>query len=109
MLGLVPPIMAFLGLALDARHVTLSAGQLGAAAAALGQAVLQLEAFWWCVASIPLIGALNLAVSFYLAFRVAARAHNVSGVDRARIYAAIRSRLRRRPLQFFVPAGAPKA
>ena len=33
MLGLVPPILAFLGPALDVRHVTLSTGQLGAACA----------------------------------------------------------------------------
>ena len=42
-------------------------------------------------------------VSFYLAFRVALRAHNVSGVDRSRIYKAIRQRFWRRPLSFFWP------
>ena len=36
------------------------------------------------IAAIPLIGALNLSVSFYLAFRLALQAHNVSNVDRAR-------------------------
>ena len=35
--------------------------------------------------SIPLIGALNLGVSFYFAFRLALQAHNVSRLDRARI------------------------
>ncbi len=109
MLGLVPAFALFFGLSLDVRHVTLSAGQLAAAVAALGWDVLRQPALWWCVAAIPLIGALNLAVSFYLAVRVAARAHNVSGVDRARIYAAIRSRLRRRPLQFFLPVRMPAA
>ncbi len=104
MLGLVPAFAAFFGLALDVRHVTLSAGQIGAAAAALGMPVLREPALWWCVASVPLIGALNVAVSFYCAFRVALRAHNVSGVERARIHAAIRARLRRRPGQFLVPA-----
>lgn len=103
MLGLVPAFALFFGLALDVRHVTLSAGQLAAALATLGPAALAEPALWWCVAAIPLIGALNLAISFYLAFRVAARAHNVGGVERARIHAAIRSRLRHRPLQFFLP------
>ncbi len=107
MLGLVPAFLGFFGLALDVRHVTLSSGQLAAAAATLGPAVLREDVFWWCVAAIPLIGVLNVLVSFYLAFRVAARAHNVSGVDRARIYAAIRNRLRRRPLQFFLPVRGP--
>ncbi len=59
MLGMIPPITDFLGLQLDVRHVTLSAGQLAAAGAALGVDVWRLPAFWWCVAAIPLIGLLN--------------------------------------------------
>jgi len=103
MLGLIPPMTGFFGLALEMRHVTLSSGQLAAAAAALGWEVLRQPALWWCVASIPLIGALNLGVSFYFAFRLALQAHNVSGVDRARIRSAIWARWRTRPGSFFVP------
>lgn len=103
MLGLIPPMTGFFGLELEVRHVTLSAGQLAAAAAALGWDVLRQPAFWWCVAAIPLIGALNLGVSFYLAFRLALQAHSVSGGDRARIRAAIWARWRSRPKSFFVP------
>ena len=104
MLGLVPAVLAFLGPALDVRHVTLSAGQLGAACASLGWEVVRSPALWWAVASIPLIGVLNLGVSFTLAFRVALRAHNVSGVDRVRINHAIAARLRQAPLSFLRPA-----
>ena len=104
MLGLIPPVTGFFGLELEVRHVTLSAGQLAAAGAALGAGVFQQAAFWWCVAAIPLIGALNLGVSFFLAFRLALRAHNVSGTDRARIRAAIWTRLRHQPKSFFIPA-----
>ena len=103
MLGLVPAFAGFFGLALDVRHVTLSTGQVGAASAALGLEVLHLPAFWWAVAALPLMGALNVSVSFYLAFRLALRAQNVSGVDRSRIYAAIRARMRSAPLSFFMP------
>lgn len=103
MLGLIPPMTGFFGLELQVRHVTLSSGQLSAAAAALGWDVLRQPAFWWCVAAIPLIGALNLGVSFYFAFRLALQAHNVSGVDRARIRSAIWSRWRSKPRSFFVP------
>ncbi len=103
LLGLVPAFADFFGLGLQVRHVTLSAGQLAAACASLGWEVLQMGAFWWCVASIPLIGALNLSVSFYLAFRLALQAHNVTGVDRARIRAAIWHRWRSAPLSFFRP------
>lgn len=103
MLGLVPALAGFFGLGLDVRHVTLSAGQVAAACAALGWQVLQQSALWWAVATLPLIGALNVGVSFYLAFRVALRARNVTGVERARIYAALRARGRRAPLSFFLP------
>ncbi len=103
MLGLVPAFAAFFGLGLDVRHVTLSAGQLTAAAVTLGPDVLKLPLFWWCVASVLVVGVLNLAVSFLLAFRLALRAHNVTGVDRARLYQAIRARVRRTPLSFFWP------
>jgi site-specific recombinase len=101
MLGMIPPITGFLGLQLDVRHVTLSAGQLAAAGSAIGIDVWRLPAFWWCVAAIPLIGLLNLGVSFYAAFRLAAQAHAVSSADRKRIRAAIWLRLRQRPSSFF--------
>jgi site-specific recombinase len=103
MLGLVPAVAGFFGLGLDVRHVTLSTGQIGAALASLGLPTLHLPGFWWALAAIPLIGALNVTVSFYLAFSLAMRAQNVSGVDRSRIYAAIRLRLRTAPLSFFIP------
>jgi len=110
MLGLVPAIAGFLGIGLEVRHVTLSAGQLGAACAALGWDVLHQPALWWALAAIPAIGAANLSVSFYLAFRVALRAHNVTDVARHQVSAAINRRWRQVPLSFFWPsAGRPTA
>lgn len=103
MLGLTPAIAGFFGLGLEVRHVTLSSGQIGVATASLGLGVLHLPAFWWAVAMLPFNGALNVLVSFSLAFRTALRAHNVTGKERSRIYAAIRHRLRTRPLSFFAP------
>ncbi|MBV8617440.1 MAG: site-specific recombinase [Curvibacter sp.] len=103
MLGLIPAFAGFFGLGLEVRHVTLSTGQVSAAAATLGLQVLHLPDFWWAVAGLCAIGPLNLAVSFYLAFRVALRAHNVSGVERERIHQAIWSRLRRAPASFLLP------
>ena len=104
MLGLLPAVLGFVGLGLDVRHVTLSAGQLGAACASLGWEVLRNPALWWAVASLPLIGALNVGVSFYLAFRVALRAHSVSGLGRMRITRAVLTRLRQAPMSFLWPA-----
>lgn len=103
MLGLVPAVAGFFALPLEVRHVTLSAGQLAAALGALGWDVLRELAFWWCVAAIPLIGVLNVGVSFLLAFRVALRSRGVRVGDRSRIYAAIRLRLRERPMSFLRP------
>ena len=103
MLGLVPAFAAFFGLGLEVRHVTLSAGQITAAAVALGWQVLWTPEFWSAVAAVLLIGPINLAVSFYLAFRVALRAHNINAVNRGRIAAAIRRRLRRQPWSFVLP------
>ena len=103
MLGLVPAVLDFFGLGLQARHVTLSSGQLAAAAAADGPDALRMPELWWCVAAIPLIGMLNLGVSFYFAFRLALRAHSVVGADRLRIRHAILARLRHRLASFFLP------
>ncbi|MFZ3118901.1 MAG: hypothetical protein WA159_11330, partial [Variovorax sp.] len=59
---------------------------------------------WWAVAAVPAIGALNVGVSFYFAFRLALRAHSVSGLDRARIRHAIGARMRSQPASFFLPS-----
>jgi site-specific recombinase len=103
MLGLVPAFAGFFGLGLEVRHVTLSTGQVAAAAATLGLDALTQPAFWWAVAGIAMIGPLNLAVSFYLAFRVALAAHSVVPVDRQRIRQAVRQRLRQAPASFVLP------
>jgi site-specific recombinase len=109
MLGLIPAFADFFGLGLEVRHVTLSAGQLGAACASLGWGVLRESALWWCVLALPVMGALNLGVSFYLAFRLALRAHNVTGFGRARISEVIGRRWIEAPLSFFWPVTAAVA
>ena len=104
MLGLVPVILSFFGIPLDVRHVTLSTGQLAAAMGALGVVEsLQTSALWWCLASIPFIGMLNLSVSFLLAFKVALRSRGIALKDRARVRRAIWQRLRTDPRSFLLP------
>ena len=103
MLGLVPPIALFFGLPLDVRHITLSTGQLAAAVGSQGLGLLQTGAFWWCVAGLAAIGTLNVAVSFFLAFRVALRSRGIRLADRSRINRAIRARLWQKPLSFLLP------
>jgi site-specific recombinase len=107
MLGLVPALLGFLGLPFDVRHVTLAAGQLAAALGAelpqLGWLALADPQLWWCVAGIAAIGALNLSVSFALAFMVALRSRGIKLGDRSRIYRAIWQRVRQEPLSFLRP------
>ncbi len=103
MLGLVPPILAFLGPPVEVRHVTLARGQLAAAVGALGLGIVLSAPFRWCVAGIAATGALNLSVSFYLAFRVALRSRGIRFADESRIHRAIRRRLLHAPLSFLLP------
>ncbi len=107
MLGIVPVLMAFFGLGLDVRHVTLSMGQLSAAFTTLaleqGMAVLREPALWWCLLAIPLIGVANLSVSFFLAFQLASRAHVLSRAERLRLRQSLMRRVRQRFSSFFVP------
>jgi site-specific recombinase len=103
MLGLIPAFAGFFGLGLEVRHVTLSAGQLAAACASVGWSIWREPVLWWAVAALPVTGALNVGVSFYFAFRLALRAHNVTGLDRVRIRKAILRRCCTQPLSFFWP------
>lgn len=103
MLGVVPVVAHFLALPLDVRHVTLSTGQLMAAAGTLGPDIVHNPVFWWCAAALPLTGMLNVGVSFTLALLVAIRSRNVRVKDRARLRAAIRRRLWRHPFSFLLP------
>jgi len=106
LLGLVPVVFSFFGLGLDVRHVTLSTGQLAAALGTLGSGLLREPAFWSCVVTVAGIGALNVGVSFWLAFRVALRSRGIRLRERQRIAQALRARLRRAPLSFLLPPPA---
>ena len=103
LLGLVPVLLAFVGLPIEVRHVTLSTGQLAAAVSALGWSTLAEPAFWWCVAGIVAIGLLNLGVSFWLALTLALRSRGIAVRDRRRLRAALWQRLRSAPRSFVLP------
>jgi len=103
MLGVVPVLLAFIGLHIDVRHVTLGTGQLAAAASTLGWATLEEPAFWWCAAGLVVTGLLNLGVSFWLALKLALRSRQVTLRDRRRLYGAVWRRLRNAPRSFLLP------
>ncbi|MES2890202.1 MAG: recombinase, partial [Pseudomonadota bacterium] len=106
LLGLVPVLANFVGLPLDVRHVTLATGQVVAAAGTEGWAVLRQPDFWGCVAAIPVIGACNLGVSFWLAFRLALRARKIRVSDRRRVRRAVWRSLLIDPWRWLVPSKA---
>jgi len=103
MLGLAPVLLAFVGLHIEVRHVTLSAGQLAAAVSTLGWPTLLLPAFWWCAAGLVVTGLLNLGVSFWLALTVAMRSRRIKHNDRQRLWSAVWRRLRNAPRSFLLP------
>ncbi len=103
MLGVMPALLSFFGPPIEVRHVTLSTGQLVAAATALGWPVLHAAALWWCVAGIAITGWLNLTVSFGLAMGLALRSRGITVRDRRRIYGAVWRRMWRHPRSFVWP------
>ena len=108
MLGLGPEIISFFGPHLEVRHVTLSTGSVATAVGVLGSDVMHTGAFWLAVAGIALMGVLNVAVSFALAFAMAMRSRNQRRLDRWRITSAVLRRIVRDPLCLLVPR-APTA
>ena len=103
LLGLIPAFATFFGLGLEVRHVTLSTGQIAAAAASYGVQAIYMKELWLAIAAIPLIGLLNVVFSFYCAFRLALAATAVSGVERKRIRISLMRRIKKQPLSFLWP------
>jgi len=103
LLGLGPEILSFFGPHMEVRHVTLSTGSVGAAIGVLGFDALRMPALWLAVAGIALMGVLNVAVSFALAFHMALRSRNLRRVDRREVVTAVRKRIIRHPLSLLIP------
>ncbi len=106
MLGLLPTLLAFVGLPIEVRHVTLSTGSLAAAMGVLGFATVTTAAFWWAVAGIASMAVLNLAVSFAFAFSMALQSHGLRTSERRSLRSDVLRRLAQHPLQALLP---PKA
>jgi site-specific recombinase len=110
LLGMLPTVLHFFGIPLEARHVTLSTGQLFASVAVLGWGVCLSAGFWLAVAGIAMIGLLNLGVSFALALWVALRARGIDAPTQSALNAALFRRLRQEPMSFLFPKrAAPSA
>lgn len=102
-LGLIPPIMKFLGLYLDVRHVTLSAGNVTLGAMSFGLQIFKSWDFWLAAVGVLVTGVLNVGVSFALATWVALKSRRLTGSSRSEIRAALFKRFRKQPLAFILP------
>ncbi len=106
-LGMTPAFAAFVGLPLDVRHVTLSAGSLTLAISSTGVGEVGWEPIVWGWLGIAVIGLLNFGVSFLLALLLALRARDVPRGERRTLPWAVLRHFLRRPHTFFWPPKDP--
>jgi site-specific recombinase len=103
MLGMLPPLGKFFGLPLDVRHVTLSTGTVALGAVSLSRATIPEGAPLWAAIGIGVTFVLNLSVSFYLALKLALRAHGANLGGNLVIFKTIFNAFLRAPRDFFFP------
>lgn len=103
LLGLLPEILHFAGLAIEVRHVTLSSGGLAAAVSSLGIDFLSVQLFWRAAFGLLMIGLLNVGVSFAISFWLATRAIELTGMQKKLIYKNLILNFLKRPWFFFLP------
>jgi site-specific recombinase len=103
LLGMVPVFAKFVGLPLDVRHVTLSAGSLTLSMSSIGVEGAGTGPFVMAALGIAIIGLLNFGVSFALALVVALRARDVPRGERRTLPIAVLRHFFRKPLAFFYP------
>jgi site-specific recombinase len=103
MLGMLPPLARFFGLPLDVRHVTLSTGTVALGAVSLARVTMPEGALFWAAIGIAVTFVLNLGVSFYLALKLAVRAHGANLGGNVVIFKTILRAFLRSPRDFFFP------
>jgi site-specific recombinase len=103
MLGFFPIFAQFFGLPLDVRHVTLSTGAVAASVGVLGLESMATDVFWWAVAGVASMGALNVGVSFALAFALALRSKRLKPKLRRALRTRVLHRLLRAPFAVLFP------
>lgn len=101
LLGLTPAIFQFFGLNLEVRHVTLQSGAFAAGVMYFGLQSFKMPTFYLAILGLISIGALNVAVSFALAFFTAVRSRDINAPQRRLIYRALFERFRHDPVGFF--------
>lgn len=105
LLGFMPVVFTFMGLAVEVRHVTLSAASLALCAAqgVLAEGPMPWAGLAWAMAGIAGIGVLNFGVSFLLALRTAIGARDVDRKGREGLRRLLWTAFRENPWHFFGP------
>ena len=106
-LGSTFVIGKFLGLNIDIRHITFSAGTFGVALAGLDN-ILSLADWVFTFIGIFLIGGFNFLISFVMSLFVALRSRSISIFKLPEVMAAIGKIWRKNKRQFFVPVKEEK-
>ena len=101
-LGVIAPLGVFLGLDLDIRHITFSAGNFALALYGKGFDI-DTYTFMISLVTIFLIGAFNFIVSFGLSMLLAFRSRKVNFGELTIIYKSILKYFIKNPLRFFIP------
>ena len=101
-LGMIAPLGVFLGLDLDIRHITFSAGNFALGLYGKGFEISTYD-FWICLITVFLIGFFNFIVSFGLSMFLAFRSREVNFGEVGKIYQEIFRFFLKNPLRFFIP------
>jgi site-specific recombinase len=109
LLGFIPLAFAFIGLPIEVRHVTLSAGSFALAASGeLARGGVAAAPLIWGIVGLLCIGTLNFGVAFYLSLRVAERARGLDRIERRAVWRAVWAAFRKQPGRFlWRPRPAP--
>ena len=101
-LGVIAPLGVFLGLDLDIRHITFSAGNFALALYGKG---FDIDTYTFVISlvTIFLIGAFNFIVSFGLSMLLAFRSRKVNFGELTIIHKTILKYFIKNPLRFFIP------
>lgn len=103
LLAFAPTLGRFLGLPLQAYHVTLTSGAATFSATSLGWEALDAHLIVGALLGIAFIGMMNFTVSFILALSVAVRAKELPRDRVKMVFRRAGARLLRRPHEFFLP------
>jgi site-specific recombinase len=107
LLGFMPFGFRLVGLPMDVRHVTFVMGQVTYAGMFHGADLPAVDGFFWALAAVPMVAAINFGVSFALALVVALRSRGLGLKAQLALGRAVLKRLVKEPRPFFLASKEP--